>query len=483
METAAIVHGRQAPPADEGGVASRGGAHVPNTSQYPVDAPPSDPLPQMDHWSDEPSLITICREVVADEVLAAIDVDPTWDAVHHVLAGHGMQIRKSGPNSWQLDAMKEDAGEIIHLPASKALRKLQLGKLAERLGEFLPAPGPLRPPAEPASRHTEAGTAPQERGPSKRDPDKRMVRRLQRAELRTSLIERYRAEKMKAVADRAKLREEGKQISVWRAAEHATLRAEFAPRRAAIQANPHLSESVKRQQYSLLAMERIQTKLRVDSLAKERRDALTASLLPIPQWRRWVEQQASAGDEAAISALRGMVYQERREAAKSARDVDLGDAPAASEADIDTVVQQILSRRRKEDAIHPAKPLPQSQAQVLLRMIEGLQWQVTSNGSIRYTKVHGEPLFTDRGNRVTFDRRLVSDDELRLTLLHAREKFGPSIVLAGTDAAFTERMVKAAAELGLQVRNPELRGLWQKHAEQTATHVKSPKPRARSPRG
>ena len=86
-----------------------------------------------------------------------------------------------------------------------------------------------------------------------------MVRRLQRAELRTSLIERYRAEKMKAVADRAKLREEGKQISVWRAAEHATLRAEFAPRRAAIQANPHLSESVKRQQYSLLAMERIQT--------------------------------------------------------------------------------------------------------------------------------------------------------------------------------------------------------------------------------
>ena len=97
--------------------------------------------------------------------------------------------------------------------------------------------------------------------------------------------------------------------------------------------------------------------------------------------------------------------------------------------------------------------------------------------------MHGEPLFTDRGNRVTFDRRLVSDDELRLTLLHAREKFGPSIVLAGTDAAFTERMVKAAAELGLQVRNPELRGLWQKHAEQTATHVKSPKPRARSPRG
>ena len=168
-----------------------------------------------DSWSDEPSLITICREVVADEVLAAIDVDPTWDAVHHVLAGHGMQIRKSGPNSWQLDAMKEDAGEIIHLPASKALRKLQLGKLAERLGEFLPAPGPLRPPAERASRHTEAGTAPQERGPSKRDPDKRMVRRLQRAELRTSLIERYRAEKMKAVEMCIRDNRWGLHIQLW----------------------------------------------------------------------------------------------------------------------------------------------------------------------------------------------------------------------------------------------------------------------------
>lgn len=482
VETAAIVHGRHAASSDSGSAVPLGGPLSPETVEYTIDAPPLDPLPQMDHWSDEPSLITICREIVADEVLAAIDVDPTWDAVHHVLAGHGMQIRKSGPNSWQLDAMKESGGEVIHLPASKALRKLQLGKLDERLGEFSPAPGPLRPAPDRAANHADPKPTRRERPPSKRDPNKRLERRLQRAEQRTALIERYRAEKAKATSDRATLREEGKKITTWRTAEHAVLRAEFAPRRAAIQANPHLSDSVKRQQYSLLAMERIQTKLRIDAVAKERRDALSASLIPIPQWRPWVEKQASAGDEAAISALRGMVYQERRDAAKSARDGDNDHAAVASDEDIDVVVRQILAKRRKEDAIHPSKPLHESQAQVLLRMIEGLQWQVTSNGSIRYTKVQGDPLFTDRGNRVTFDRRLVSDDELRLTLLHAREKFGSSIVLAGTNAAFTERMVKVAAELGLQVKNPELRALWEKHADQTASQAKGTKTRARGPR-
>lgn len=482
VETPDIVHGRL--PAGDSGVAPDGaaGTEVQDVTRYRIDSPDAGGGRQhMDAWSDEPSLVTICREVVVDEVMAALDVDPTWDAVHHVLATHGMQLRQSGAGGWQLQAMKAADGEVIRLPASKALRKLQLGTLSDRLGTFIPASGPLRPP--PSELPTVPGPrveAADDPGPAKRDPEKRLLRRLERAEARTALIERYRAEKVMALANRARLREEGKQITAWRATQHAAARAEFASRRAEIQANPHLNDAVKRQQYSLLAMERLQQKLRIDAAAKERRDALTSSLPPVPQWRPWVESLAGAGDEAAISALRGLVYQERRDANKAARrlegqDVVAGGAPQ----DIDGEIRQIIARRQREDAIHPPALLPQSEAQVLLRLIDGMQWRVTSNGSIRYSREQGDPLFTDRGNRVTFDRRHVSDEELRLTLMHAREKFGAAVVLSGSDKVFTERMVKAAAQLGIYVKNPELRGLWQQHAPAPQAANRERKPTGR----
>jgi hypothetical protein len=476
IDSPEIVHGNR-----EAGADGTRGAIA-----YRVDAPASETPPQMDHWSDEPSLITLCRNVVAEEILAAIDVDPTWDAMHQVLASHGMQLRKSGASSWQLDAMKDEDGEVVRLPASKALRKVQLGKLSELLGDYSPAAGPLRPaPALQADPPAGAGTEtapPAKPGarPQKRDPEKRLIRKLERAQERTELIERYRVAKAAAAASRAALREEGKRITAWRDDQVKALRADFAPRRAAIQGNQHLTDLMKRQQYSLLAMERIQARLRIDATTKERREALSASLPPIPVWRPWVEELAKSGDEAAIKALRGMVYQERRETNKAARaDVDARDTPP-TDKEIDALLKKILAEHRNEDAIHPARRLAQSQAQVLLKMIEGMAWTITNNGSIRYSKAQGDQLFTDRGNRLTFDRRRVTDDELRLTLMHAREKFGSSIVLTGTDKIFTERMVKAAAEVGLQVRNPDLRALWQQHASKAQSESKNTPRRART---
>lgn len=480
VETPDIVHGRL--PARERGVGSEGAGDVEmqDVTRYRIDAPDAGGGRQhMDVWSDERSLISVCRDVVVDEVMAALDVDPTWDAFHHVLAAHGMQLRQSGAGAWQLQAMKAADGEVIRLPASKALRKLQLNTLSDRLGAFIPASGPLRPPpSELATVPGPRAATADDRGPPKRDPEKRLLRRLERAEARTSLIERYRSEKAMALADRARLRDEGKQITDWRAKQHAAVRAEFAPRRAEIKSNPHLNDSVKRQQYSLLAMERIQRKLRIDVAAKERRDALTSRLPPVPQWRPWVESLATAGDEAAISALRGLVYQDRRDANKAASRLE-GEEDVGEQQDIDGEIRQIIARRQREDAIHPPTLLRQSEAQVLLRMIDGMQWRVTSNGSIRYSKEQGDPLFTDRGNRVTFDRRHVSDDELRLTLMHAREKFGAKVVLAGSDKIFTERMVKAAAQLGMYVKNPELQGLWKQHAAASQSANRDRKPTGR----
>lgn len=68
----------------------------------------------------------------------------------------------------------------------------------------------------------------------------------------------------------------------------------------------------------------------------------------------------------------------------------------------------------------------------------------------------GDLLFTDRGNRVTFDRVRVSDDEIRLALVHAQQKFGKQLTLTGDDPVFTERMARLADDMGLTILNPEL---------------------------
>lgn len=62
---------------------------------------------------------------------------------------------------------------------------------------------------------------------------------------------------------------------------------------------------------------------------------------------------------------------------------------------------------------------------------------------------NGEHIFTDRGNRLSFDREIVTDAEIRAALEHAHEKFGNAVKLIGDDPVFKERMAKIAIAMGL----------------------------------
>lgn len=64
----------------------------------------------------------------------------------------------------------------------------------------------------------------------------------------------------------------------------------------------------------------------------------------------------------------------------------------------------------------------------------------------------GDKLFTDRGNKLTFDREVVSDDAIRVSLIHAQQKFGDQLTLTGDDPIFTARMVRLADELGIKYK-------------------------------
>lgn len=90
-----------------------------------------------------------------------------------------------------------------------------------------------------------------------------------------------------------------------------------------------------------------------------------------------------------------------------------------------------------------------------------------------YEKDNGQNLFTDRGNRVTFDRKFVTDDDIRLALLHAQQKFGNELTLTGDDPRFKERMAQLADDMGLKVLNPELQEAIKLHRLEKKSRVEN----------
>jgi hypothetical protein len=211
----------------------------------------------------------------------------------------------------------------------------------------------------------------------------------------------------------------------------------YKAQRAAIRADGRLSPTQKQQMYMLA---RLTMQKKRDQLNEHRTAQNAARREMMPQalsWRAWVEQQAALGDEAAISALRGMVYQDGRDLKKKlARDEALAE----------------------QNAIQPAFA-QDSDPQV--RKLSDLIWKVGKNGNVQYTFTDGLPAFRDEGDRLTFGRVEVSDDALALTLRYGADKWRDGINITGGDAVFKERAVRHAVAMGIKVKNIELRALEQ----------------------
>ncbi|MHB8951105.1 MAG: LPD7 domain-containing protein [Rhodoferax sp.] len=101
---------------------------------------------------------------------------------------------------------------------------------------------------------------------------------------------------------------------------------------------------------------------------------------------------------------------------------------------------------------------------------------ICNHDPIVHKKENGDHLFTDRGNRVTFDRVRVSDDEIRLALAHAQQKFGQQLTLTGDDPIFTERMARLADDMGMTIINPEMQPVIAAHRAALACQAPSVAP-------
>jgi len=309
-------------------------------------------------------------------------------------------------------------------------------------------------------------------GRKPRDLAVRAQRKAERAAARADLRKRY-TQYRNFVADGdtdyfARL----KALQVERSRQVKALQAEAKAAKAAIP--KVLSREVRLVSIIEIDAEVTRRKLIAEAQYQERREALRIARVPPLQWREWLYEQANRGDKAALSALRGIVYQAQRDAKlpkEGEKDDELEDLEVSAadyqEQQHKRLMARLLAEERKERAIrsnsvHAMRP---HEVDALILAYAGIQWRVTGNGNVEYSRNDGQHLFTDRGNRVTFDRMRVTDEEIKLALIHSREKFGRQITLTGEEPIFVARMARLADDMGLKILNPELQSVVQSHRE------------------
>ncbi|AMR77969.1 relaxase/mobilization nuclease domain-containing protein [Cupriavidus nantongensis] len=307
-------------------------------------------------------------------------------------------------------------------------------------------------------------------GRKARDPVMRAQRKAERAAARADLRRRY-GQYRNFVADGdtdyfARL----KALQVERSRQIKALQVEAKAAKAAIP--KVLSREVRLISVIEIDAELTRRKLIVEAQYQERREALRITRVPPLQWREWLYEQSNRGDKAALSALRGIVYQAQRDAKlpkEDGKDDELEDLDVSAadyhDQQYKRLMARLLAEERKERAIRSSsvQAMRPHEVDALILAFAGIQWRVTGNGNVEYSRSDGRHLFTDRGNRITFDRMRVTDDEIKLALIHSREKFGRQITLTGEEPIFVERMARVADDMGLKVLNPELQAVIQAH--------------------
>lgn len=407
---------------------------------------------RQDAWNDKPSLMAYAKEHVYADLKSAVENNDSWSDVNVTLASHGLRLIDAG-GGFQISPL-DNTDKSIRIPASKIFRFLSKEKLVDKFGEF------EAPSADIIEKAKKLESSVQEKNRErewKRDPDKRAQRRLERAAARTELVDLYREDMKRIRGEKSKIDKALKEVTSWKNAQKKEIQKKYNQQRLAVMKDDSLSDAQKRTKYSLIAFARTQEIGLMTAEADKRKAVIREATKKVPSWREWLESQAKAGNAAAVSALRGIVYQARREAKKSGEPLTAITEEESLEGLFDAL-DELPKHERKINAIRPAMlgAMQPYHHDVLLKDIAGLSWIVTNNGNVEYRHGDNSHAFTDKGNKVTFDRAIVTDNEIRIALMHASEKFGYKLTLSGDDPVFTDRMLRLAVEMGITVANKDL---------------------------
>ena len=460
-------------------------------------------------WHDPESLSAWIKTDVSRALKQALPALQDWNALHGWLTKYNIKLTKSGGGGMRVYATSSETGEMLDLPASKGLRILKRAELEVRWGKF--AQGAVEPsryiPSSPSDRmelgetndgddtlrtlpdksistsHRRVSLDELESSPSilNRDDAIRETRKNQRAATRVDLRSRFVQYQRFVREGDTEHSLRSKAIRAERSLALKDMHQGTKSAKLALRNNQTMPLADKLHAAVSIYTNEVVLKQQINADFQAQSAALKATRLPLLGWRTWLHEQAKLGDQAALSALRGIVYQAQRDAkcrSKIAHEAEIIDQEEITQENparkFNQLMAQLLDEEQKEIAIRSVKQTDMRpyEADALLVRYIGMQWRVTGNGNVEYSDRDAAHLFTDRGNRITFDRVLVTDEDICLALVHAQNKYGKQLTLTGQDSVFTERMARLADNMGITILNPDLQMTIENHRNAKAQQIK-----------
>lgn len=420
-------------------------------------------------WHDPESLASWVKTKVAKALIPELQNMDSWNDLHIWLAGYGISLQDSGGGGLRLSASSQKTGEIINVAASRGLRSLKRKDLEFRWGKFTHGINAARPPVESAMPENIPEVSSSKLG-SIRSEDRRHRREErteQRAAARADLRRRFSQYQLFVREGDAAHFERLKEIRRDRLRSINSIDERANAKKQAVRDFHKTDLRGSLLKMAAIYLETAKLKQEVEADFGKKRKTLQASRTPALGWREWLYEQANMGDQAALSALRGIVYQARRDAKRRlVRNPALDQGEQADRAKrYKEILSLLIEEEKREIAIRSAKKnsVRPFEIDALLAQYVGLIWHVTGNGNIVYSDLADRPVFIDRGNRISFDRESVSDEDILLALAHAQQKFGKQVTLTGDDPVFLARMACLADDMGMAVLNPDLQSAIGEH--------------------
>lgn len=360
----------------------------------------SEPAKLLESHRGIESFQTWIKKEPANELRQALnDPDVSWQKVHDTLDKHNLKLVQRGKGM----AIVDKDNPMLAAKASQVGRFFSAAQLETKLGAYEPpAPDRSVKKEQQVTRYVEQPTE---------------AANQQRREKQAGLYKVYSAEK----ADHAERRR-----GAWEAqresekARLAVLAANARAQRAEIKAGAG-SISERQSALKLAAMDRVLKEQQLREQVAAERAALRAEYGRAENYRQFVTRKAQEGDEAALSALRGMKPDTQE------RDKQAGDATIRSS--------------------RPAEPKDVIEKGALYKG-QKITHQVHRNSDVSYS-LNGRLALRDEG-RVIRVHENKDSDTIELGLRLAQKKYGEKITLTGDDE-FKALAVRTAVERGVKV--------------------------------
>jgi len=362
--------------------------------------------------------------------------DASWQGVHDALERFGCAMEPKG--SGLVVTTTLSSGRVLAAKASLMGRWAGKAALERTLGPY-EASTERRDGRIPVQSKTYEQFMMRERladaGPHLGDDDpKRLARRAARADARRRLAERFTLEQAQGRAERTRqwqtLRErhEGERRALFEA---------HREQRSSVRAAARAQRTNGRIALSLWAFWAAAQREAMQRRHRAERRTLAQQLPRSEVWRRWLERQALAGNEAAKAALRGIRYRAQR-------------------------------NRQREDAIEGEEATEQ-----LAFTVASLRAEVdAARLVVIYRRADGAEAFRDTGPRIVM--RDTSDASLEAALRVGAQKYAGRVRLTGSEH-FRQRAARMATQLRVGVENLELQPIVREERQRLAERWGEPR--------